>query len=116
MRGKNKLLYWTALLLLVGGVVAYAQHRALPKRYQDYQDSEERGRRMASRLEEFKAQKDRLFEQVQALDSHPLELEAAIRRDKGLVREGETVYRIQYKPESEPGMQEANPGVFRGSE
>ncbi|MFP4500606.1 MAG: hypothetical protein ACLFTT_06355 [Candidatus Hydrogenedentota bacterium] len=50
---------------------------------------------------------------VNGLDSNPLEVEAAIRRNKRLLREGEVVYRIKPLPEDETGH--AAPGADQSS-
>ncbi len=50
---------------------------------------------------------------VNGLDSNPLEVEAAIRRNKRLLREGEVVYQIKPLPEDEGAR--AAPGAEKPS-
>ncbi|NLT59368.1 MAG: hypothetical protein GXX88_01940, partial [Candidatus Hydrogenedentes bacterium] len=46
---------------------------------------------------------EELSRKVEHLDGDAVEMEAAIRRNKNLVREGETIYRVELPPEIEPG-------------
>lgn len=88
-----------AYLLVVSGV-AYASfvyaRDVVSERQAELQESDGAlGKRMTE-LDKLRQEAARLEAQVSNLDVHdPVEVEATIRRSKRLVREGETVYRIQ---------------------
>ena len=60
-----------------------------------YQHSGQEVHDLEARLDSLKAEEQALRNNVSGLGDDPLELEAAIRDSKGLVREGETIYRVQ---------------------
>ncbi len=86
--------YWLALLAVVVAVGLYVQRRDLGGQYRAYRASDENVRELGQRLEGMKSERESLEKTVKHLDDNPLELEAAIRRGKSLVREGETVYNV----------------------
>jgi len=81
-------------MVLVGLLAFYAQRRDLYGLYQTQRDSEQRVEVLQKELAELEQEKDSLQGHVQRLDTDPGELEAASRRTRNLVREGETVYVI----------------------
>jgi cell division protein FtsB len=86
--------------------VAYVVHRDLHGRYQAYQRSEESVQAAQHKEQALEDEKQRLEQRVKDLDQNPLEVEAAIRRIKRLVRDGETVYRLEEAPETAAPAQE----------
>lgn len=86
--------YWLGLALLVVAAVGYAHQRDLYALQLDYQASEDDVRMLERQLEQSAESEARLRQQVDQLHDDPLELEAAIRSTKRLVREGETIYRV----------------------
>lgn len=97
---KSRGWYYLALILLSGLVSVYAQRRDLVTLYHSYRQSEESLRAIEVRLTTRQNEEEVLRTRVDHLDSDPLEVEAAIRRGKGLVREGETVYRVDLPGEA----------------
>lgn len=86
--------YRWALLLLIVGVGVYAEQRDLARLHLEYRDASSRVERSAAHLETLEADAAALQRRVDYLRSDPLEVEAAVRSEKKLLREGETVYRI----------------------
>lgn len=95
MPRRSKGWYWLATALFAVGLTVYAKHHDLMGLYVGYQYSEREVRDLEVRLEVLKAEKAALNKSVQGLNADPLEMEAAIRGSKGLVRKGETVYRVE---------------------
>jgi cell division protein FtsB len=92
---RKKLRYWLVLTAVMAMVLAYAGHRNLRQRFQDYLKNKGE---IQAKLRECEALEQRIQasrERVTSLGSDPLEIEAEIRRNKNLVREGEKIYRIQ---------------------
>jgi cell division protein FtsB len=88
-----------AYVLLVAGVLyacgLYARN-IITARQEALHESDTALAQKVSELESLRAEAAQLEAQVNNLDvSDPVEVEAAIRRNKRLVREGETLYRIQ---------------------
>lgn len=94
--------YLLALALYLVGLAGFAKYHDLGGLYVGYQYSEGEVRDLEERLESLKAERALLSSSVQGLGSDPLEMEAAIRASKGLVRAGETVYRIELPDDYAP--------------
>ena len=92
--------YWLALALMLGAVAFYAQQRDVFGLYDQYQESERAVRDLDAQLTAAKAEEAASRKRVEHLERDPLEIEAAIRNGKGLVREGETIYRVELPDES----------------
>ncbi len=87
--------YILVFLLVTGLTVAYVIHRDLVGQYNFYQRNEEYVRTKREQLQALTAEEARLQERVDGLTSDPVEVEADIRRSKGLVRPGEHVIRLE---------------------
>ena len=92
--------YWIGMAVVLVGLAAYASHHDLMGLYVGYQDSEREVNKLEVRLESLRAKEATLNSSVQKLDTDPLAMEAAIRRSKGFVRKGETVYRVEIPEDS----------------
>ena len=89
-----------ALVALV--TVLYANRRNLLERYLEHEAREDQISAGQQQCEELQKEIDSTRRRVENLDSDPLEIEAAIRRSKDLVRKGEKIYRIETGPDSAP--------------
>ncbi len=94
--------YWIAMAVVLVGITAYARHHDLMGLYDGYQESEREVGELEVRLESLKIEETALNSSVHGLDTDPLAIEAAIRRSKGFVRKGETVYRVEIPEDSVP--------------
>lgn len=110
--------YWLALAVVFGLVAAYTQRRDFYGLHENYRDSQEHVQSLVIQRDRLVQEEETLDKRVKNLDSDPLEMEAAIRRSKGLVREGETVYRVELPEEAsqqedlfERGPNERTPAV-----
>jgi cell division protein FtsB len=89
-----------ALVALV--TVLYANRRNLLGRYLEHEVREDQISAGQQQCEELQKEIDSTRRRVENLDSDPLEIEAAIRRSKDLVRKGEKIYRIETGPGAAP--------------
>lgn len=87
--------YILVFLVVTGLTVGYVVHRDLAGQYNFYKRNEEYVRSMREQLRVLTAEEQRLQQRVEGLTSDPVEVEADIRRNKGLVRPGERIYRIE---------------------
>jgi len=87
--------YILAFLIVTGLTVGYVVHRDLAGQYNFYKENEEYVRTMREQLRILTAEEQRLQQHVEGLTSDPIEVEADIRRNKGLVRPGERIVRIE---------------------
>lgn len=87
--------YWLALVLMAVLLVVYVQRRDFYGLFEDYRQSEGQVESMQGQLDTLEAEEAKLKIRVENLNDDPLELEAAIRRSKSLVRDGETIYRVE---------------------
>ena len=87
--------YWVALGAFLALVAGYVHWRDLPGRHRQYLQSGETVRGLSREADRLKQETEELRRRVEYLGSDPVELEAAIRRSENLVREGETIYRIE---------------------
>ena len=90
--------YAVLLGLLGSGAYWYVGYRDLPGLYNVYRNGELEAESAQRVLQEEKAKADELEAHVAGLDSDPVELEAAMRRNKNVVREHETIHRFQLSP------------------
>lgn len=90
----NRIGYGLALLLLTGGVVGYVVHRAPWEQAAELRDSQREVDLLERERNALRERRDVLRQRVEDLKSDPVEVEASIRRGKGLIREGERIYRI----------------------
>ena len=90
--------YWIALVAVVGLLAGYAYHRDLLGAWKKLENSDGETQQLREQEAGLKAQRDSLKATVEGLSSDPVEVEASVRRNKNLVREGETVYRIELPP------------------
>ncbi len=94
--------YWIVAGVFIFSLAAYAKFYDLPGLYDEYQFSEHEVEELISRLEFLQGEESVLSSKILGLDTDPSEMEAAIRGKKGLVREGETVYRVEIDEISAP--------------
>lgn len=93
--------YVLVVAIAIVTVLGYVAHRDLGGRYNAYQRSEMSVNAAKEQARILDEELQRLQQRVKDLDQkNPLEVEAAIRRIKQLVRDGETVYRLEEAPES----------------
>ena len=91
----GKRLFWLVLLATVALTFVYGVRRELYPRYLDYRAGRAQIDETQRQSQDLQDRIDQARQQVVHLGNDPLELEAAIRLNKGLVRKGETIYRIQ---------------------
>lgn len=86
---------WAGCAAVLAGALLYAQGRDLYGLHLDYLASEDEVRMLEVELAQSLKAEEGLRRRVNHLEGDPLELEAAIRETKRLVRQGETVYRVR---------------------
>jgi cell division protein FtsB len=94
----RRIMYIVILLATVGLAVTYFERRQLQERYEAFQQGEreiEDARAQILELEKALAEEEA---RARNLVSDPVEVEAAIRRIKRGVRDGETVFRVEASP------------------
>lgn len=99
--------YVVMLAAATGGSAYYYKH-TLAAREAEYSESERTVESKQAALEELREELGRVRARVSGLDNDSLEVEAAIRRNKRLVREGEVVYRIEAE-NADPGIMPLEP-------
>ncbi len=102
---RRRIMYVVVLAMSVGLAVTYLERRQLRERYEGFQQSEqeiEAAKRQIGELEQALSEEEA---RAQNLVNDPVEVEAAIRRIKRGVRDGETVFRV----EQDPAQTEAPP-------
>ncbi len=92
---RSTLYYWLALLALLGLAAGYVRLRDLEGQYLEYQKSEAEVQRLRAQLKHRQDEVERLDRIVKSLATDPVEWEAAIRHNKGLVRPKDKVYRVE---------------------
>jgi cell division protein FtsB len=95
MNTNSRLWYLLALVTVCGLSWTYVRHENLWGRYQALQQGEAAVQSAREEIDLLDENLQESQERVQALATDPVELEAAIRRWNGKVREGETVYHME---------------------
>jgi cell division protein FtsB len=93
--------YWVALLLLTVAAWAYIGQRGLNDRIEAAHFSQDQVEALREELRAAEKTVSRLEGRVEHLQGDPVEMEAAVRRNKNLVREGETRFRVILPEERE---------------
>jgi len=96
----------TALVVVVLLTLVYAFQRDLYGLYLRYRNREANLSTERREVESLEQQRQQLEERIEALSTDAVEVEATIRRDRGLVREGETIFRIELSPEDRTDPEE----------
>ncbi len=90
--------YAVALGLLISAAYWYVGYRDLPGLYNVYRNGELETENLQRVLQEEEAKAETLEAHVAGLNSDPVELEAAMRRNKNVVRKGEKITRFELAP------------------
>ncbi len=93
---------------VLGACVWYVHERDLAARFDAKQASDAEVRATDAHLKAQRSERAAARERVEGLDSDPVEVEAAIRRNKGLIRPGERVFLFQEDAAS-PGVESPAP-------
>lgn len=89
--------------MMVGIVAGYAYHRDFASLYTKYCESRANVQQLRESVRRAQALEEELARKVDRLGHDVVEMEAAIRRNKELVREGETIYRVELPPDLDTG-------------
>ena len=92
---QNKGWYWLVLLVAAVLTLLYAERRNLYIRYMEHVETKKEVLEGQKQCEKLEAEAEATRQRIQHLGTDPIEIEAAIRRSKDLVREGEKIYRIE---------------------
>jgi len=84
-----------AFVLVTGLTLWYVGGRKLVERYGRHQDVQQQTQAAKEQARRLESEIDNTRQRIKHLGSDPMEIEAAIRRSKDLVREGEKIYRIE---------------------
>ena len=87
--------YWLALALICALALVYIQRHDLKSRYETYLETMETVSQQEQEVEALRAAVDTARDRLRGLDSDPVQQEANIRRVRGMVREGEIIYRVE---------------------
>jgi len=102
---KEMFLWALGVALVVAVAVGYAHQRNLQTRYHDLQKSQAELAEIRAKVESLQSQVEDTRGRVKKMESDPLEIEAAMRGDRGLARDGETIYHVE-----DPPSKNASPG------
>lgn len=102
-----------ALLGVILLVSCYAWYRDLVGRYMVYQESQESVNQLMAENQELMRERDFLRKRVDRLGNDPIEIEAAIRRTRNLVREDERIYRIELPEDDVPVVRPPRETTYR---
>jgi cell division protein FtsB len=91
--------YWLCLAVAVVMSSAYAWHRDLHGKYLKYLARRTETESLLRERDALDAEKKGLNAKVESLGNDMVEIEASIRRDKGLVRADEMVFQIELPDE-----------------
>ncbi len=94
--------YWAAVALFAVGMIAFARRNDLLGLYSDYRYSQDVVKQLEARRDDLGKEESALRQRVEDLDRDPLAVETEVRRSKGLVREGEKIYRVELPAATAP--------------
>ena len=86
--------YWASLMILLAAAYFYVERRGFAERIEAAQHSHEQVELLRGELRAAQGTVSQLEARVEHLHGDPVEMEAAVRRNKNLVREDETLFRV----------------------
>jgi cell division protein FtsB len=95
MRKNGRITWLGAFVIALAVSLVWLWQRDLIGRYHEWHQREDALRAVRSEARQFAEDLEAARQRVRQLDRDPLEMEAAIRRIRRLVRPGETIYRIE---------------------
>lgn len=100
----NRDTIWFVLALVIVAIVTfgYVNRRHLVERYSQHQRVQQQTQAAKEQSRRLEKEIEGTRQRIEHLGSDPTEIEAAIRRSKDLVREGEKIYRIEKAPSEAP--------------
>ena len=115
MRKKLGYRYWLALAVMAGLTALYGYERDIYGQYLNYQRSKSELRELRQKVQQRGEEERQASRRVELLQSDPVEREAAVRRTKKLLREGEHIYRLEPEPGPEASRLESDSDVRSGA-
>ncbi|MCX5758152.1 MAG: septum formation initiator family protein [Candidatus Hydrogenedentes bacterium] len=98
MNSRDTIWFVLALVLVTSMTLWYVGGRKLVERYSQHQQVQQQTQAAKEQSQRLEKEIGSTRERIEHLGSDPMEIEAAIRRSKELVREGEKIYRIEKAP------------------
>lgn len=98
MSNRDTVWFVLALVLVTTLTLWYVGGRKLVERYSQHQHMQQQTQAAKEQSVRLEKEIANTRERIEHLGSDPTEIEAAIRRSKDLVREGEKIYRIEKAP------------------
>lgn len=98
MDNRDRVWFVLALVLATSLTLWYVGGRKLVERYSRHQQIQQQTQAAKGQVRQLEKEIDNTRRRIEHLGSDPVEIEAAIRRSKDLVREGEKIYRIEKAP------------------
>jgi cell division protein FtsB len=102
MNNRDTIWFVLALVLVSSMTLWYVGGRKLVERYNQHQQVQQQTQAAKGQSQRLEKEIDNTRQRIEHLGSDPMEIEAAIRRSKDLVREGERIYRIEKAPNEAP--------------
>ena len=102
MDNRDTVWFMLALVLVSALTLWYMGGRRLVERYGGHQQMQQQTQAAKEQVQRLEKEIDNTRRRIEHLGSDPMEIEAAIRRSKDLVREGEKIYRIEKAPGDAP--------------
>ena len=99
---KEYFIWMLGLVLVIAVAYGYAQQRNIQQRYVELRENQAVLENIRMEVEALRNRVHETRERVEKMESDPLEIEAAIRRDRRMTRDGEIVFRIEDAPASPP--------------
>ena len=91
--------FWLTLAVFIGLAGYYGYTVRLDHLYTEYRQSANEVQALHEQSESLTQEADRLERRVEDMKHDPIEMEAAIRQRRNLVRPGETVYKVELEKE-----------------
>lgn len=89
-------------------ISGYVHQRNLPQRYRDLQVNQEELDDIRAKVKSLRDQVESTRSRVEKLESDPLEIEATIRQDRRMTRDGEIIFHVEDAPEGEAAAEDGS--------
>lgn len=106
---KEHLVWILGLVLVIAVAYGYYQQRNIHGRYLDLKRNQSALEKIKSEVNELEARVNSAKATLQRLKEDPLEIEAAIRKERRMARDGEIIFHIESPPQNSDQSHDSTP-------
>lgn len=96
---KEYFIWLLGLVLVLAISIGYYHQRNIQQRYDEFKENQKALENIRDEVNALRVRVEEARARVERMENDPLEIEAAIRRDRRMTRDGEIIFHIEGAPE-----------------